>query len=172
MVISFLVAISRTVLTKIHFSSDEPTAREMWIAVCCSGMIGLLCWKAPDRLAQGFMVGAASFGGADVARHPQAVASGAARVASTAMGALASMAGATIAAGKAIQTDYTWLRGPGAGARAGASSQGAAAATGGGGSAWATAFTASAAGRTGAASKPPVLVPPSDTQAPVEKGVT
>lgn len=172
MVISFLVAISRTVLTKIHFSSDEPTAREMWIAVCCSGMIGLLCWKAPDRLAQGFMVGAASFGGGDVARHPQAVAPGTARVAGTAMSALGGIAGATVAAGKALVAGYQEVRVQ-SGARTGAGSQGAAAGTArpdpltgplGGGAALARTFTASASGRTGAASKPPVLVPPSDTQ--------
>jgi len=167
MVIAFLVAISRTVLTKIHFSSDEPTIREMWIAVCCSGMIGLLCWKAPDRLAQGFMVGAASFGGGDVARQTQAVSAGAARVAGTAASAVTSVAGATLAAGKALVGGYRGLGDHGPGARGGARSAGAAA--GAGGSSWGTAFTASAAGRTGAAARPPVLVPPSDASDPSKK---
>lgn len=154
MVISFLVAISRTVLTKIHFSSDEPTIREMWIAICCSGMIGLLCWKAPDRLAQGFMAGAASFGGADVARQTQA---------------FGSVAGATLAVGRRVlETRYQAPHGQGPGAWSGAGSRGAAASAG-GGSGGATGFTASASGRTAAASRPPVLVPAFDTQAPMKK---
>jgi type IV secretion system protein TrbL len=160
MVIAFLIAIGRTVMKKVHFSSDEPTLREMWIAICCTGMIGLLCWKAPDRLAQGFMAGAASLGGGDVGRHVQAVGAGTARTAGA-------VAGATVAAGKALHSGYQWLQGHLPAPSHAAASKGPA--SGGGGSGSATGFIASAAGRPGAAPKPPVLVPPSDTPAAPQK---
>jgi type IV secretion system protein TrbL len=112
MVIAFLVAVSRTVLTRIHFASDEPTLREMWIAICCTSMIGLLCWKAPDRLAQGFMVGSASFGGSDVVRHTQGTGAVVAMPAATALGSVRN------AVAKAV---YQKLHGPPSGVSAGGS---------------------------------------------------
>jgi type IV secretion system protein TrbL len=142
MVIAFLVAVSRTVLARIHFASDEPTLREMWIAVCCTSMIGLLCWKAPDRLAQGFMVGSASFGGADAVRHTQSTAAVVAAPAAMALG------GVRNAVAKAV---YQKLHGPPSGASGGGS---------GSRSSNAAALSLSASRSPSAAAQPPVLVPP------------
>ena len=167
MLIAFLVAISKTVLTKIHFSSDEPTLREMWIAVCCTGMISLLCWKAPDRLANGFMSGGSSFGGSDVVRQAQSVTAAAVRT----VGALGSVGGAAIAtvagaavAGSAVkskgQSLYTGfkmlqgLAGPGSPGRGGSSASSSGTASAG--------LAASASARA-SATPPPMLNPPSDS---------
>ncbi len=151
MTIAFLVAISRTVLTRIQFSGPEPTLREMGIAICCTSMIGLLCWKGPDRLAQGFMAGAASFGGSDVVRHAQTT--GAVMASPVAIGG----GGAAFVAGQAGRAVYQKLQSYGSApgsseARGPASSAGAP---------WAPSATASASGR-GAPSQPPVLVLPSE----------
>ena len=166
MLIAFLVAISKTALTKIHFSSDEPTLREMWIAVCCTGMVSLLCWKAPDRLANGFMSGGSSFGGSDVVRQAQAVTSGVVR----AVGALGSVGGAAAATaagaavagsavkskGQSLYAGFKMLQGL---AGPGSSGGGASASAAGGTS---SGLAASASARA-AATPPPVLTPPSDS---------
>lgn len=68
-VIAFLAAVSRDVLATIRFTSAEPTFKEMSIAVCTAGILAMLAWLAPQRLASGIMSGAASFGAGDVARH-------------------------------------------------------------------------------------------------------
>jgi type IV secretion system protein TrbL len=69
MVVAFLAAIGGRVLGQVKFAEAEPTTREMIIAVCVSGTLGMLSWLAPQRLAAGIMAGAASFSAGDVARH-------------------------------------------------------------------------------------------------------
>jgi type IV secretion system protein TrbL len=163
MTIAFLVAISKTVLTRIQFSGEEPTLREMGIAVCCAAMVSMLCWKAPDRLAQGFMHGASSFGGSDVVRPAQAVTSATVRTAATAFGGVGgAMAGAATAAGTAkskgqsLFTGFKMLQGlggQGSAGRHGSSSAGGGPSSG---------LVASASFRP-SATPPPVLSPPSDS---------
>jgi type IV secretion system protein TrbL len=65
MVLSFLMVISRDVLARVYFASDEPTLREMWIGSCCALGIAMLAWFAPQRLAAGIMAGSASLGASD-----------------------------------------------------------------------------------------------------------
>lgn len=147
MVIAFLVAVSKTALTKIRFSGAEPTLREMGIAVCCSAMIAWLCWKAPDRVAQGFMMGAASFSGSDVTR---AVA-GAASTVLTGGGAVAR---AATAGSKMVQNvRNSVISAPGTNG-----AQGTGGSRGGSGS---SGLVASASGRGGTSAQAPVLIAPS-----------
>jgi type IV secretion system protein TrbL len=88
MVVSFLVAVSRTALLKIHFNATDITLREMGIAICCTSMICLLVWKAPERLSHGFMMGSASFGGSDVVRHTMSTVAAVAAPVVTALSAI------------------------------------------------------------------------------------
>jgi type IV secretion system protein TrbL len=94
MVIAFLASISLRLLGRIRVS-EEPTFREMWLAMCTSSFLGLLAWIAPQRLSAGIMAGASSFGASDVVRHAQATA----QVASATSGALR---GPLKAGGKAL----------------------------------------------------------------------
>lgn len=80
MVISFIMAVSRDVLGGIRFASEEPSLREMWIAVCAAGTISMLAWVAPQRMAAGFMAGSAALGADNAVSHAAGVAGGAAWV--------------------------------------------------------------------------------------------
>lgn len=97
MVISFILAVSRDVMGGIRFASDEPTLREMWIAVCAAGTISMLAWVAPQRMAAGFMAGTASLGGSEATSHAAGVASGAAWATAPLRGPAAARAAGTTA---------------------------------------------------------------------------
>lgn len=159
MVLAFLVAIGRTMMAKVQINSVEPTLRQLVVAITCTGMISLLCWRAPKLVADGFMTGNVSLDGSAGPRHAVAVGSNAARIATTAAGviggvssALGGMARATMSTGSIGYTNH--------GSRPASQSQGPAPSAA---PAGAAAFMASATGRSSNASKPPRLIPPPDS---------
>lgn len=96
MVISFIIAVSRDVLGGIRFASEEPSLREMWIAVCAAGTISMLAWVAPQRMAAGFMAGSAALGADNAVSHAAGVAGGAAWVTAPLRGGAGARAAGTI----------------------------------------------------------------------------
>ncbi len=77
MVIAFVMAIIGDVLGNLRFEGEEPTLRELWTMVFAAGTVALLAWVAPQRLAAGFMAGAASLGGSDAMPFVAPIAGGA-----------------------------------------------------------------------------------------------
>lgn len=65
MVMAFLLSINHEVLTRVYFSTPEPTLREMWIGACCSLGLAMLAWFGPRSIAGGIMAGSASLGASD-----------------------------------------------------------------------------------------------------------
>lgn len=75
MIVSFIMAISGDVLGRITFASEEPSLREIWTMMFACGTLAMVAWIAPQRLAAGFMAGAASLGGSDAVAFGTGVAS-------------------------------------------------------------------------------------------------
>ncbi len=68
MVLAFIIAVTKPVISSMHFSSEDIKFNELWSMVLTSGAIAFLSWHAPS-VAAGLLAGSPSLGAGAVAQN-------------------------------------------------------------------------------------------------------